>query len=192
MHVLPTSLPGVLIIEPRWHVDQRGYFAETWRQSRYAEHGLPTEFAQDNLARSTRGVLRGLHFQSPRPQGKLIHVPRGEVFDVAVDVRVGSPTFGRWVGVVLSESNHRQLYVPVGFAHGYCVTSDEALVSYKCTAPHEADGDRAIRWDDADLAITWPTVTPLLSAKDAFAPRLCKVPRAILPVATHVGYRAAA
>jgi dTDP-4-dehydrorhamnose 3,5-epimerase len=192
MRVLPTALPGVLIIEPVRHTDQRGHFSETWRKARYAEHGLPAEFAQDNLARSKRGVIRGLHFQSPHPQGKLVHVPWGEVFDVAVDIRRGSPTFGHWVGVVLSESNHRQLYVPEGFAHGYCVTSDDALLAYKCTVPYAPQGDRAIRWDDPDLAIRWPTMTPLLSAKDAFAPQLRNVPDNVLPRFSVVSGRIAA
>jgi dTDP-4-dehydrorhamnose 3,5-epimerase len=181
MRVAPTELPGVLLIEPRLHRDERGYFAETFRIDRFAEQGLPGGFVQDNLCESRHGVLRGLHYQHPRSQGKLVQVLLGEVFDVAVDVRRGSPTFGRWVGVALTGDNPRQLYVPPGFAHGYCVTSDRALVAYKCTQAYEPSADRAIRWDDPDLAIDWPLAMPRLSARDAAALCLRQVPDECLP-----------
>lgn len=172
MNVLPTRLPGVLLIEPRIFRDDRGYFFETWSRARYQALGLPADFVQDNLSYSRKGVLRGLHYQYPTAQGKFVSVLRGEVFDVAVDIRRGSPTFGQWEGFTLSAENGRQLYVPEGYAHGFMVTSDDALFSYKCTAPYDPSSEGSIVWDDPDLAIAWPLAGPILAAKDRAAPRL--------------------
>jgi len=181
MHLIATDLPGVTIIEPKVFGDSRGYFVETWNQLRYHEAGLPSSFVQDNLSRSARGVLRGIHFQNPKSQGKLITVLEGEVYDVAVDVRVGSPTFGRWVGVALSGENKRQIYIPPGFGHGFCVTSESALFTYKCTELYAPDAERGILWDDPDLAIRWPVERPTLSSKDSCYPRLKQLERSVLP-----------
>lgn len=166
MNLIPTDLPGVLLIEPKVFGDARGYFFESWHRQRYAEHGLDVDFVQDNLSLSRRGILRGLHFQNPQPQGKLVQVLQGEVFDVAVDIRLGSPTFGRWAGVTLSADHPRQFYVPEGFAHGFCVLSETALFSYKCTDYYQPQHEHSLRWDDPDLGISWPTPAPQLSAKD--------------------------
>ncbi len=182
MNVTETRLPGVVIVEPRIFRDDRGYFLETWSVANYGPAGLPTRFAQDNLSSSAPGVLRGLHYQFPTAQGKLVGVIQGEVFDVAVDIRVGSPTFGRWEGVTLSAANGRQLYIPEGFAHGFLVTSDgPALFAYKCTEGYDPTGQCSILWDDPDLAIDWPVAAPLLSPKDRDAPRLRDVPESRLP-----------
>ena len=182
MNVIPTRLPGVMLIEPRVFRDDRGYFLETWSAAKYAPAGLPTVFKQDNLSCSGPGVLRGLHYQFPIPQGKLVERGPGEVFDVAVDIRVGSPTFGRWVGEVLSAENGRQLYIPEGFAHGFLVLGDgPAVFSYKCTNGYDPTGQCSILWDDPDLAIEWPGSSQLLSTKDAEAPRLRDVPESRLP-----------
>lgn len=178
MNVITTDLDGVCIIEPDVYADDRGFFMESWNARRYREHGLPDLFVQDNVSFSKKGVLRGLHFQQPNPQGKLVSVLEGKVFDVAVDLRVGSPTFSRWTSVELSSENKRQFYVPEGFAHGFVVLSDVALVNYKCTALYDASSDNSLRWDDPDLAIAWPVETPVLSPKDAQAPRLRDVPHA--------------
>jgi dTDP-4-dehydrorhamnose 3,5-epimerase len=180
MKISTTDLPGVLLIEPAVYRDERGYFQETWNQQRYAAAGLGTTFVQDNLSFSRRGTLRGLHFQNPHPQGKLVYVLQGEVFDVAVDVRFGSATFGRWAGFVLSAENARQLYIPPGFAHGFCVTSETALFAYKCTAAYHPQADGAIVWNDPDLGIAWPIAEPLLSPKDRQALRLRDLPPARL------------
>ncbi len=153
MNITKTSLPGVLILEPRVFGDDRGFFMETFNAARFREHGLPDVFVQDNHSRSGRDVLRGLHYQLPNPQGKLIGVVRGAIFDVAVDIRRGSETFGQWVGVELSEDNRRQLWVPEGFAHGFCTVSDTADVVYKCTALYDGPNDRVIRWNDPELGI---------------------------------------
>jgi dTDP-4-dehydrorhamnose 3,5-epimerase len=177
MRVTATSLPEVKLIEPQVWRDPRGYFMEAWHQRRYLQEGLPATFVQDNLSFSSRGTLRGLHLQHPHGQGKLVYVLAGEVFDVAVDVRIGSPAFGRWVGVVLSADNHRQIYVPPGFAHAFCVLSDTALFLYKCTAFYEPSAEVGIRWDDPDIGIDWPVRAPLLSEKDARHPAL----RAVAP-----------
>lgn len=166
MKVLETKLPGVLIIEPDVHGDARGFFMETWQQKRYAEYGLPANFVQDNLSLSHKGVLRGLHYQDPNPQGKLVYVLQGEVFDVAVDIRRDSPTFGQWVGVTLSSENKRQLYIPEGFAHGFCVTSETALFAYKCTDYYNPQAEHGIIWNDPDIGIEWPVKKPVLSEKD--------------------------
>ncbi len=182
MNIQETDIPGVLIVEPRVHGDARGWFKETWQARRYAEAGIQGPFVQDNMARSRHGILRGLHLQHPHAQGKLVQVVLGEVFDVAVDVRRGSPHFGRWVGVILSADNHRQLWVPPGFAHGYVVTSSEAVFSYKCTEYYHPETDLSIRWDDPDIGIDWPVVgQPSLSDKDAEALLLKDVPADRLP-----------
>lgn len=180
MKVVETAIPGLLIIEPRVFGDDRGFFMETFHARKYAEAGIPGPFVQDNFSRSTRGTLRGLHFQEPNAQGKLVQVLAGAVYDVTVDVRRGSPTFGKWVGVELSAQNKRQLWVPPGFAHGFCVLSDSADFHYKCTALYAPETERGIAWNDPDLAIAWPlSGPPLLSAKDAAAPRLKDAP--VLP-----------
>ena len=167
MEVHQTKLPGVLVIEPRVFGDARGYFKETWQRARYDSADVAAEFVQDNLSRSRQGTLRGLHFQLRRPQGKLVQVFRGEVFDVAVDVRRGSPTFGRWDGIVLSETNHRQLYVPPGFAHGFCVLSETADLFYKCTDYYDPQDERTLLWNDPAVAVEWPLAgAPVLSEKD--------------------------
>jgi dTDP-4-dehydrorhamnose 3,5-epimerase len=176
MNVLPTELPEVLIVEPRVFGDARGYFMETYQAERYAEAGIPATFVQDNLSVSERGILRGLHLQHPHAQGKLVQVLDGEVFDVAVDVRRGSPRFGQWVGVRLSDENKRQLWVPEGFAHGFCVTSERALFSYKCTDTYHPECERSIRWDDPHIAVEWPLTGVTLSNKDASAPLLKDTP----------------
>ena len=170
MNVAPTAIPEVLRLEPTVHSDHRGFFMETWHAGKFRTAGLDWNFVQDNHSRSVRGTLRGLHYQIERPQGKLVWAVSGEVYDVAVDLRRSAPTFGRWVAVVLSADNHRQLWVPPGFAHGYYVMSEQADLVYKCTELYSAPHDRTIRWDDPDLAITWPIspgVRPLLSDKDA-------------------------
>jgi dTDP-4-dehydrorhamnose 3,5-epimerase len=164
-----TAVTGVLLIEPVVHRDDRGFFLETWRSERYADAGLPPTFVQDNHSRSSRGTLRGLHYQVAEAQGKLVRCSRGEVYDVAVDLRRGSPTYGRWVGATLSDREHRQLWIPPGCAHGFYVLSASADVVYKCTAPYAPAHERGIRWDDPDLAIAWPLrgAAPLVSPRDA-------------------------
>jgi dTDP-4-dehydrorhamnose 3,5-epimerase len=181
MNVIETELPGLLILEPRIFRDARGHFLETWNRERHGDVGVPRDFVQDNLSVSARGVLRGLHYQHPSGQGKLVTVLRGEVYDVAVDVRVGSPTFGRWVGLTLAGDDHRQLYIPPGFAHGFVVTGDSAIFSYKCTDFYRPEHEASLAWDDPDLAIAWPVAAPLLAAKDRDAPRLRDVPAGRLP-----------
>ena len=181
MKVSPTALPGVLLVEPAVHADRRGDFMETFHARRYAEHGMPGPFVQDNQSTSAADVLRGLHFQEPNAQAKLISVIAGEVFDVAVDVRVGSPTFGRWVGAPLSGDNRRQLYIPEGFAHGFCVTRAPAVLAYKCTALYDPAAETTIAWNDPDLAIDWPVAHPVVSDRDNAAARLHDVDRARLP-----------
>src|SRR5690606_16027024 len=181
MNVIETEVPGVLILEPKVFGDDRGYFFETWNQARYAELGMPGPWVQDNLSFSARGVLRGLHYQHPNGQGKLVSVLRGEVFDVAVDIRAGSPTFGKWAGVTLSASNKRQLWVPPGFAHGFVVTADDALFCYKCTEYYAPKEEGSLLWDDPDLGIAWPVDRPTLSPKDAAGLRLRDVPDDRLP-----------
>ena len=181
MRVEPTELPGVLILEPKVFGDARGFFTETWHARRYAEAGLPEAFVQDNLSFSQRGVLRGLHYQNPHGQGKLVYVLQGTVFDVAVDIRVGSPTFGRWIGVTLSAENRRQFWVPPGFAHGFCVTSETALFAYKCSDYYAPEHEGSVLWNDPAIGIAWPVESPTLSAKDAAALRLAEVDRARLP-----------
>ena len=179
MKVTETALPGVVILEPRTFSDDRGFFLETYHAERYASVGLPAAFVQDNWSRSIRGSLRGLHFQEPKAQGKLVQVTRGTVFDVAVDIRRGSPSFGRWVGVELSDETRRQMYIPPGFAHGFCVLSDVADFWYKCTTLYSPETERSIRWDDPTIGIVWPIAQPLLSKKDAASPSLLEAP--VLP-----------
>ncbi len=181
MKIAPTKLRGVFIIDPDVFADPRGFFLETWSHRRYSEAGLPQVFVQDNLSRSSRGILRGLHLQHPFGQGKLVQVMHGEVFDVAVDVRVGSPTFGQWVGTSLSGENHRQIYIPPGFAHGFCVVSETALFSYKCTEVYHRDSELGVAWNDPDVGIEWPVTDPQLSAKDSVFPRLREIPEDRLP-----------
>ena len=181
MSVTETSVPGVLVVEPRVFSDARGSFFEVYRAEAYAAMGIDATFVQDNVSISRRGVLRGLHFQQPRGQAKLIQALRGEVFDVAVDVRVGSPTFGHAAWTTLSEANRRQLYIPPGFAHGFVVTSDEAIVAYKCSEYYSPAAEHAIRWNDPALGIPWPVAAPILSPKDEAAPPLAAIPLDLLP-----------
>jgi dTDP-4-dehydrorhamnose 3,5-epimerase len=181
VNVIETDLPGVLIIEPKVIGDDRGFFMETWNKERYAEAGIPTEFVQDNLSSSKKGVLRGLHFQNPNPQGKLVSVLRGEVYDVAVDIRRGSPFFGKWMATMLSSENKRQLYIPEGFAHGFYVTSEVALFSYKCTDRYNSETEGVILWDDPDLGIDWPGGDVEISNKDHNGLRLSEIPLDRLP-----------
>lgn len=182
MKVIETNLPGVLIIEPNVFGDTRGFFQETWRQENYEAIGIRKQFVQDNLSFSTRGVLRGLHYQQPKTQGKLVSVVQGEVFDVAVDIRVGSPTFGQWVGVNLSGENHRQLWVPPGFAHGFCVLSETTYFTYKCTDVYTPSAEGGICWNDPDIGIQWPLQNIVLSDKDQVYARLKAIPVERLPV----------
>ncbi|MFY0521859.1 dTDP-4-dehydrorhamnose 3,5-epimerase [Archangium gephyra] len=180
MNVLKTELPGVLLLEPKRFGDDRGFFMEMFHAKRYADAGIPGPFVQDNFSRSAKGILRGLHFQEPHAQGKLVQVLAGAVYDVVVDVRRGSPTFGRFVGLELSVDNRRQLWVPAGFAHGFCVLSESADFHYKCTDVYMPASERGIAWNDPDLGIPWPVTSPLLSPKDSAAPRLKDAP--VLPV----------
>ena len=182
MRIIETDLPGCLVVEPKQFGDARGWFMETWHRDRYAGHGIGPDFVQSNLSRSARGVLRGLHYQWPEPQGKLVSVLEGEVWDVAVDIRRGSPHYGRWTAVVLSAENLRQFWIPPGFAHGFVTLSESALLSYLCTHHYNAEADAALAWDDAHLGIDWPVAKPQLSAKDAAAPRLAEVPPERLPL----------
>ncbi|MEN8141439.1 MAG: dTDP-4-dehydrorhamnose 3,5-epimerase [Thermodesulfobacteriota bacterium] len=181
MKVISTPIPGVLILEPLVFGDERGFFMETFEQQRYARAGIDLPFVQDNLSFSQRGVLRGLHYQRPHDQGKLVTVLSGEVFDVAVDIRQGSPTFGQWHGVSLSATNKRQFWLPPGLAHGFCVVSDTALFSYKCTDYYAPEHEGSVRWDDPRLAIDWPLAEPQLSAKDKDAPLLEEIDPLNLP-----------
>jgi dTDP-4-dehydrorhamnose 3,5-epimerase len=167
-----TALPGVILIEPDVFKDARGYFLESYHEEKYLRGGIPGRFVQDNHSHSVKGTLRGLHAQARKPQGKLVRAVRGEMFDVAVDIRVGSPTFGKWVGAHLSSENSRQLYIPPGFAHGFCVLTDLVDVEYKCTDFYDRDDELALRWDDPEIGIAWPVSAPILSAKDAAAPLL--------------------
>ncbi len=169
MKVTTTNLPGVLLITPKVFGDSRGFFLETFQAARYKEAGIPESFVQDNQSRSTKGVLRGLHFQKHYPQGKLVYVTNGTVFDVAVDIRPDSPTFGQWAGVTLSADDHQQFYIPPGYAHGFCVLSDSADFQYKCTDYYHPEDEGCIRWDDPNIGIRWPIREPILSAKDANA-----------------------
>ena len=183
MNVIQTNIPGAIVIEPKVWGDDRGFFLETYRGNQYAELGVPAPLVQDNLSFSRRGVLRGLHVQHPYAQGKLVQVLVGEVFDVAVDVRRGSPTFGHWVGVTLSGENKRQFWVPAGFAHGFLVTSETALFAYKCSDYYHPETEFSVRWDDPAIGIAWPLAgqAPELSKKDQEAPTLAAIPVDRLP-----------
>lgn len=172
MKVLPTKLDGVRIIEPNVFEDSRGMFMESWHHQKYKEAGIPDVFVQDNISHSRRGVLRGIHFQNPGQQGKLVSVLRGAVFDVAVDLRVDSQTFKQWVGIELSAENRRQLFVPPGFGHGFSVISEDALFVYKCTDYYRPDSEHTLRWNDPEIGIEWPDLAPTMSDKDASAPLL--------------------
>ena len=181
MKIIQTALPEVLLIEPQLFGDARGFFTETFHLQRYRAAGIDLPFVQDNLSRSRQGSLRGLHLQNPRPQGKLVSVLEGEVYDVAVDVRVGSPTFGKWVGMTLSAENRRQMWIPPGFAHGFCVTSESALFFYKCTDLYSPESELGILYNDPALGIPWPVKAPLLSDKDRNNPPLAGIDPARLP-----------
>jgi dTDP-4-dehydrorhamnose 3,5-epimerase len=174
-------LPEILIIEPDVYSDKRGYFLETFHSNRYSEGGIPANFVQDNLSFSYKGVLRGLHYQIEQPQAKLVTVVDGEVFDVAVDIRIGSPSFGKWVGVTLSSENHRQLFIPEGFAHGFCVISEHAFFSYKCSNLYLAKAERGIIWNDNTININWPVDKPIVSDKDNIFPSISEMSNAELP-----------
>jgi dTDP-4-dehydrorhamnose 3,5-epimerase len=175
VRVVQTAIPGVVVVEPDVHVDGRGFFLETYHAERYLQHGIRGPFVQDNHSRSAARTLRGLHLQLARPQGKLIRAIEGEIFDVAVDVRRGSPTFGRWVGVTLTAENFKQCYVPPGFAHGFCVVSPTAQVEYKCTDLYDPASEIGVAWNDPALGITWPVVQPLLSPRDSRHPTLAEI-----------------
>ncbi len=175
MRFIQTDIPGVVIIEPDVHRDPRGYFLETYHERKYAEGGIQGPFVQDNHSFSLRGTLRGLHAQRRRPQGKLVRAVEGEMFDVAVDIRRGSPTFSKWVGVTLSGENFRQFYIPPGFAHGFCVLSERVHVVYKCTDFYDREDEFGVAWNDPEIGIAWPITEPALSARDTTAPRLDKI-----------------
>jgi dTDP-4-dehydrorhamnose 3,5-epimerase len=177
MNIITCDIPGLLIVEPKVFGDSRGFFMELWNRQRYREAGLDWNFVQDNVSFSRRGTLRGLHFQNPAPQGKLVFVLQGEVFDVAVDIRRSSPTFGRWHGLHLSAENKRQFFIPPGFAHGFAVLSETALFAYKCTEFYIPQHELAVAWNDPDIGIRWPLDHPQLSEKDARGPRLKDLPK---------------
>jgi dTDP-4-dehydrorhamnose 3,5-epimerase len=181
MNVIQTAIEGVLVIEPKVFGDARGYFYETFSVERYAAHGITAPFVQDNLSKSERGILRGLHIQNPHQQGKLVSVAEGEVYDVALDIRSGSPTFGKHVAQILSAENKRQMWIPKGFAHGFLVTSPTAIFTYKCTDSYHPECELGVAWDDPDLGINWPIKDPRLSAKDQKNPRLRDIPKDQLP-----------
>jgi dTDP-4-dehydrorhamnose 3,5-epimerase len=178
VNIIETALPGVLIIEPRVFGDSRGFFMETWNAGAFAAAGLDLAFVQDNHSRSQKGVLRGLHFQNPGPQGKLVRVTNGAVFDVAVDLRASSPTFGQWVGVELSAENKRMFWVPEGFAHGFLTLEDDTDFLYKCTAPYAPANEFTLAWNDPAVGIEWPVagLDPIISEKDARGLALADVP----------------
>ncbi|RDS83394.1 dTDP-4-dehydrorhamnose 3,5-epimerase [Dyella psychrodurans] len=182
MKIVETSLPGAMVIEPQVFGDARGFFYESYNEAKYVAAGIRVNFVQSNVSRSSKGVLRGLHYQWPNPQGKLVSVLEGEVYDVAVDIRRGSPTFGQWAGVMLTADNHRHFWIPEGFAHGFCVLSDHATFTYQCTALYDAKADASIRWDDASIGIDWPISQPQLSEKDLKALHLADMPAERLPV----------
>ncbi len=182
MKVRKTELEGVLVIEPDVFDDRRGFFLETYNQNRYREHAIQAHFVQDNMSFSTKGTLRGLHYQYPMAQAKLVQVVQGEVFDVAVDIRRGSPTFGRWIGENLSDKNKKQLFIPEGVAHGFCVLSDSALFHYKCSDFYAPQHEGGILWSDPDLAIDWPVQSPVVSDKDGALPCLKDISADQLPL----------
>ena len=178
MNIVETDIEGLLIIEPRVFGDERGFFMETWNEGAFKEAGLDLTFVQDNHSRSQKGVLRGLHFQNPGPQGKLVRVTNGAVFDVAVDLREGSPTFGKWAGVELTAENKRMFWVPEGFAHGFLTLADDTDFLYKCTAPYAPGSEHTLAWNDPSVAIDWPVedLDPIISEKDARGLALADVP----------------
>jgi len=178
---IDTDLPGCCIVEPAVFGDARGFFYESFNAEKFAAIGIHARFVQSNVSRSMKGVLRGLHYQWPNPQGKLVGVQEGEVYDVAVDIRRGSPTFGRWTAAMLTAENKRQFWIPEGFAHGFCVVSDHATFVYQCTAVYDRAADAGVRWNDAQLAIDWPVAEPFLSDKDKVAPFLSEVAVGKLP-----------
>jgi dTDP-4-dehydrorhamnose 3,5-epimerase len=182
MKILSSSLPEILIIEPSVFQDERGFFMETYQQRRYTEAGIESIFVQDNLSRSVHGTLRGLHYQVKHVQAKLIQVIEGTIFDVALDIRRGAPSYGQWTSIHLSADNKRQLFVPQGFAHGFCVLSESAQVVYKCTDYYAAEDEGGVLWSDPELAIDWPIETPILSDKDSRLPCLADVPLERLPL----------
>ncbi len=182
MNIITTSLEGVLIIEPGVFEDNRGFFMETYNQNKYQKSGINRLFIQDNLSYSVRSTLRGLHFQIKHPQAKLVQVIKGEIFDVAVDIRKGSPTFGKWTGVVLSAQNKRQMFIPEDFAHGFCVISETAYLLYKCSDFYAPDDEGGIIWSDPDISIEWPVKDPIISEKDKHYPRLCELLPEQLPI----------
>ncbi len=182
MKFIETALPGVILIEPDVFRDDRGFFTETFHQRKYADGGIARAFVQDNHSHSKRGTLRGLHYQFRHPQAKLVHVITGEIFDVAVDIRHGSPTFGKWVGSLLSGDNKRQIFIPEGFAHGFCVMSETADVLYKCSDLYAPDDDRGLFWADPTIGIDWPVQTPFLSKKDSQNPKLAHIPEGDFPM----------
>lgn len=183
MKIIETDLPGCVVIEPQVFGDSRGFFFESFNRDKLVAHGLAIpEFVQGNVSSSTRGVLRGLHYQWPKPQGKYVSVIEGEVWDVAVDIRRGSPTFGRWTAVLLNAENRRHFWIPEGFAHGFVTLSERAVFTYLCTATYDRDADAGIRWNDAVLAIDWPISEPSLSDKDAKAPFLADLAPERLPL----------
>ena len=181
MKFTPLEIPDVILVEPDVHGDARGFFTETFHAAKYRAGGIDRAFVQDNFSHSRRGILRGMHYQLKRPQAKLVYVVSGEVFDVAVDVRAGSPTFGRWCGRVLSGENHHQMFVPEGFAHGFCVLSETASFLYKCSALYDPADERGIAWNDPEIGIPWPLTDVLLSARDRQLPRLREAPPGHLP-----------
>ncbi|MBB1088083.1 dTDP-4-dehydrorhamnose 3,5-epimerase [Lysobacter sp. SG-8] len=182
MKVIETGLPGCIVIEPQVFGDDRGFFFESFNLDKLADHGLQPAFVQGNVSSSTQGVLRGLHYQWPKPQGKYVSVVEGEVWDVAVDIRRGSPHFGQWTAVHLSAENKRHFWIPEGFAHGFVTLSERAVFTYLCTATYDRDADAGIRWNDPGLAIDWPVSSPVLSEKDGRAPFLDEVSGERLPV----------
>jgi dTDP-4-dehydrorhamnose 3,5-epimerase len=177
MNVITCDIPGLVIVEPKVFGDARGFFMETWNQQRYRAAGLDWNFVQDNLSFSRRGILRGLHFQNPKGQGKLVYVLQGEVFDVAVDIRKNSPTFGCWHGLILSAENKKQFFVPAGFAHGFAVLSETALFAYKCTELYTPQNEMSLLWNDPDVGVQWPLDNPQLSEKDIRGVPLKDIPR---------------
>ena len=182
MKYIKTDIPGVLLVEPKVFKDSRGFFMETFHQKKYAEVGIDHAFIQDNYSHSTQGTLRGLHYQLKHPQGKLIYVITGEIFDVAVDIRQGSPTFGQWVGQYISDQNKRQIFIPEGFAHGFCVISETADVLYKTTDLYNTDDEYGVLWSDPDIGIDWPVEVPIVSDKDKQYSRLKDALETQLPI----------
>lgn len=180
MIVTPTPIPDLLLIQPKVFGDERGYFLETFSQKRYEEAGIPGGFCQDNLSFSRKGILRGLHLQNPNAQGKLVSVVQGEVFDVAVDLRLGSPTFKKWFSVILSGESKNQMFVPKGFAHGFCVISETAVFTYKCSDYYQPSSEICLIWNDPDIGVDWPKIEPELSARDLAGRKLSDIPESSL------------